>query len=205
MGITEFQGMSFDETELDELTENVKDYHNWLENYFKGYKRIPTKHERFKAKQEYKKQKEMNTPVLSTVESVTGAGTFENEYGSFNSWEYTMTDGTIIKANHKATSNAFEVGTQVEYVVKRDHPEHGKSGNVRKPQEGGFSNNANRSPQMNDNKTSDRILYQVCLKGVMGYYTHAERSFEPEVFTAENINKLALEIAKTAKQNINNL
>jgi len=89
---------------------------------------------------------------ISKVKSVTGNGSFENDYGALQengkkllfSFEYEMEDGTIIKANHKTDTSPFPVGSEVEYEVKKTHPDHGKSGSVKKPDTGNYQNNATK-------------------------------------------------------------
>lgn len=84
---------------------------------------------------------------LSKVKSVQSTGSFENDYGAPNEngkkllykFEYEMEDGTIITANHKTTESPFPAGTEVEYEVKKTHPEYGKSGTVKKPDSGNYS------------------------------------------------------------------
>jgi len=85
--------------------------------------------------------------TISKVKSVTGNGSFENDFGALQdsgkkllfSFEYEMEDGTIIKANHKTSTSPFAIGSEVEYEVKKEHPEHGKSGSVKKPDTGNYS------------------------------------------------------------------
>ena len=56
-------------------------------------------------------------------------------------------------------------------------------------------------------KDSDAILYQVCLKGVMDYYTSKDDLNYPEHlgFTPQRLNDMAFDIAKQAKANIQKL
>ena len=163
----------------------------------------------------------LNTPTNSTVKSCQGAGNFSNDYGNFNSYEYTMENGAILKANHKDTSNPFAIGDPVSYEVKRIHPQHGASGKVGAPidmtqgsqapsNSGGASQGSNPqpttpSPANRAVDINDSILYQVALKGSMDYYT---TTFDPQFdsgFNGKNINDLALEIAMETKINIQKL
>jgi len=97
---------------------------------------------------------------LSKVKSVTGNGSFENEYGALQesgkkllfSFEYEMEDGTIIKANHKTSTSPFSIGSEVEYEVKKTHPEHGKIGSVKKPDTGNYSSNASKGSGNDDSR-----------------------------------------------------
>ena len=70
----------------------------------------------------------------STVKNVTGSGTYDNQYGTFFKFEYEMTDGTILSANHK-TQNPFPIGSEVEYEVKGSN-DYGAYGQVKKAQAG---------------------------------------------------------------------
>ena len=66
--------------------------------------------------------------------------------------QYELEDGTKIQANHK-TINPFAIGDEVEYDVKKDDPQYGKSGSVKKPEQGNYgspnafkgNNSSNRS------------------------------------------------------------
>ena len=154
---------------------------------------------------------QLNTPINGTVKSVTGAGDFTNDFGTFNSWEYTMTDGTVLKANHKNTTQPFAEGSEIEYEIKRVHAEHGNSGKVGKRQDNPQPNvngthTANTAPTQTSNPNApvninDSILYQVCLKGAMDHYTEMSTPGQ-NYFTSDDINRLALDIAKIAKENI---
>ena len=89
---------------------------------------------------------------LSKVKSVQNTGSFENEYGAeqtnpdlpnhgknlLHKFEYEMECGTVLTANHKTTTSPFPAGSDVDYEVTKTHPEHGKSGKVKKPDSGHF-------------------------------------------------------------------
>ncbi len=97
--------------------------------------------------------------TLSKVKNVTANGSFENQYGTpdengkklLYKFEYEMEDGTIINANHKYKDGNFEVGSSVEYEVKKDDPEYGKSGKVTKPGAGNFSNKPSGGSKVDSN------------------------------------------------------
>lgn len=88
-------------------------------------------------------QKQSNPKKMnSNVQSVTGAGTWENPNGvdlgnsktGFYTYEYTFEDGVILKANHKTATPPYPVGTPVDYTVKGEN-NYGKYGSVGKPKE----------------------------------------------------------------------
>lgn len=73
----------------------------------------------------------MNAKKQSTVKSVTGAGT----YKEFFSFEYTMEDGTILKANHKENTPRFPIGSVVDYEITFTN-QYGNLGKLSKPEDG---------------------------------------------------------------------
>ena len=97
--------------------------------------------------------------VLTKVKRVQASGSFENDYGALQDnqdipnygkkllykFEYVMEDGMVISANHKTTTSPFQQGSEVEYTVVKDDPQHGKSGKVTKPGAGNFQNNAQKT------------------------------------------------------------
>lgn len=80
--------------------------------------------------------------MITKVKSIQANGSFENDYGTLQEngkkllfkFEYEMEDGTIITANHKTQECPFKAGDEVEYEVKKTHPDYGKSGSVKKPE-----------------------------------------------------------------------
>lgn len=134
--------------------------------------------------------------IKSKVKAVQASGTWDSPNGMLYKFEYTMEDGTTLTAQHKEPSNVFQPDTEVEYEVKGENS-YGKYGKVSKPQEQPFVQGGGSTK----NNTSDSILYQVCLKGVMDYKIQHGHQY----FTAEDINNLALDIARVAKQNIEKL
>jgi hypothetical protein len=90
------------------------------------------------------KQKKM-TKVKSKITHITGSGSFENDYGALQEngkkllfvHEYTFEDGTVMQANHKTIASPFAIGQEAEYEITRDNA-HGKSGKVRKPDDGSY-------------------------------------------------------------------
>lgn len=91
----------------------------------------------------------------SKVKSVTGSGMYKD----FHSFEYTMEDGTILKANHKENAPRFPVGSVVDYEITFSN-EYGNIGKLHKPQEGSpsYGGGASRS---NDNKNGIKIGHAV--------------------------------------------
>lgn len=90
----------------------------------------------------YIKQQTMESKILN----ITGAGSFENEYGGLQpdgkkllfSFIYNFEDGTEIKANHQTAQSPFIEGDVAYYEVKKDDPKWGKSGSVKKPDQGNY-------------------------------------------------------------------
>ena len=77
--------------------------------------------------------------MKTKVKSVQQDGTWQGKDGTmFYKHEYQFEDGVVMQASHKKVS-PFNVGDEVEYVIKKDDPTYGKSGTVGKPQEGGYS------------------------------------------------------------------
>lgn len=100
--------------------------------------------------------------TLSKVKGVQASGSFENDFGTLQDnpdlpnhgkkflykFEYVFEDGIVMSANHKTNTSPFSEGSEVEYEVKKTHPEHGKSGTVKKPGTGfGGNNNALSAPR----------------------------------------------------------
>ena len=139
---------------------------------------------------------------ISKVKSVVGNGSWTHEkFGLLYKFEYQMEDGATVVANHKTADGSFEVGTEVEYTIT--NPEF-NSGKVSKPKDQNFQQPTTQSPtQRND--TANAILYQVCLKGAMEFYTSYHSEIDGLLFNAENINGLAFSIALKAKENISKL
>lgn len=89
----------------------------------------------------------MNNLVESRVKEVQANGTFDSQYGMLYKFEYTMEDGTVLNANHKASS-PFRIGDAVEYVITKDN-QYGKSGKVSKAGMNHAPANTNYTPQGN--------------------------------------------------------
>lgn len=135
----------------------------------------------------------------SKVTAVTANGTYDSKFGLLYKFEYKFEDGQVLNANHKTQDGNYAVGEEVEYEVKGSN-DYGSWGKVSRPQtEGGSFGGFKKDP-----KTQDAILYQTVLKGVMEYYIQQDPSFNVG-FKSADINGLALEIAKGAKENINKL
>lgn len=125
---------------------------------------------------------------LSKVKSVQASGSFENAYGEpqgnpdlpnhgkklLYKFEYAMEDGTIITANHKTNTSPFPSGTEVEYEVKKDDPQYGKSGSVKKPDTGNYQNNAPGTPKggVGEDLRQLMIVRQSSLKVATEILTH---------------------------------
>lgn len=138
-----------------------------------------------------------NRVMITTVKSVQPNGTWDSPHGTMYKYEYEMEDGTILTAQHKTEGGNFQIGETVQYEVKGENS-YGKWGKVSKPEDSPRPSTAN-------NSTSDSILYQVCLKGVMDFSIAAYNPGFESSFNAEDLNKLALEIAQKAKENIGKL
>jgi len=140
----------------------------------------------------------------STIKQVTPNGTFDSNYGTMFKFEYLMEDGSIVNANHKTAEGFLPVGTLVEYEITNAQYNNGK---VARPQPQQTPSQSQGTHVTNANNTSDAILYQVVLKGVMDYYTQLANGSELDqlLFTSENINQLTLSIATKAKENISKL
>lgn len=117
---------------------------------------------------------------LSKVKSVQGSGSFENDYGTLQEngkkllfkFEYEMEDGTIITANHKTNDSPFPVGTEVDYEVKKTHPEYGKSGTVKKPESSNYSGSNASYPKGDDSARQLMIVRQSSLNRAVEILIH---------------------------------
>jgi hypothetical protein len=82
---------------------------------------------------------------IKKVASIQGAGTYESPHGLLYSFDYSFDDGSSLRANHKSQASPFNIGDEVEVVVKGTKEDF-SWGNVRKPQpEGGYSNTSSTS------------------------------------------------------------
>lgn len=77
--------------------------------------------------------------MISKVKEVKATGTWQNKSGeTMHRHDYEMEDGTKLQANHKSEL-PFKVGDNIEYEVKKEDPQYGKSGTVKKPEQGNYS------------------------------------------------------------------
>lgn len=76
------------------------------------------------------------------VASIQGAGTYEGQHGVLYSFDYTFDDETNIRANHKTTAPPFNVGDEVDVMV-RGSKDGFSWGTVKRPENLAYSNNAN--------------------------------------------------------------
>lgn len=77
--------------------------------------------------------------MITKVKSVQAGGTWNTPKGeTMYRHNYEMEDGIKIQANHK-TELPFKVGDSVDYEVKKDDPQYGKSGSVKKPETSTYS------------------------------------------------------------------
>lgn len=141
--------------------------------------------------------------MQSKIKSIQGSGTWENANGvdlgngkkGFFKFEYTFEDGTVLMANSKSSPPPFKVGDVAEYEVKREHPEHGKSGTVKRPQDN------NRSGYSGGNRGSykdntESIVLQVCAKIASDQFVaHGVHFASPQ-----DISDYAVELAKLLLQ-----
>ena len=131
----------------------------------------------------------------SKVKAVQPNGTWESQHGLFYKYEYTMEDGTVINAQHKSQT-PFNTGELVEYEVKGTN-DYGSWGKVGKPQE-----QSNFRASNNSSSTSDSILFQVCLKGIMDFYI---ANGNPAQWNDDSIVNEAFNMAQKAKAKISQL
>lgn len=115
--------------------------------------------------------------MLSKVKSVQANGSFPNDYGAVQDnpdlpnhgqkllykFEYEFEDGTVMTANHKTTVSPFPEGSEVEYDIVKTHPEHGKSGKVKKPDSGNYTGSKASNDKPMDNTTQTMIVKQNAL------------------------------------------
>lgn len=118
---------------------------------------------------------------LSAVKSVQANGSFPNDYGAVQDnpdlphhgqkllykFEYEMEDGTIMTANHKTSISPFPEGSEVEYEIVKTHPEHGKSGKVKKPDTGNYT----RSGASNGKPIDDNVQAMIVKQNALGHAT----------------------------------
>jgi|VirMetMinimDraft_7_1064189.scaffolds.fasta_scaffold21794_3 hypothetical protein len=76
--------------------------------------------------------------MVSKIESVTAAESYEDKYGQKWAFVYTFEDGTVIKAAHKSQASPFKPGQEAEYEIKGEY-EGMSRGSVKKP---GFNGQA---------------------------------------------------------------
>ncbi|MAK31598.1 hypothetical protein [Acinetobacter sp.] len=60
----------------------------------------------------------MNLPEVKTISAIQGAGTYESPHGLLYSFDYEFEDNTSIRANHKTQQSPFNVGDEVNVIVK---------------------------------------------------------------------------------------
>jgi hypothetical protein len=64
----------------------------------------------------------------SKIQAIQGNGTWQNQHGeTMYSWALELEDGTTGKANTKTPEPWYQVGTEVAYAVRSEHPTHGKT------------------------------------------------------------------------------
>lgn len=91
----------------------------------------------------------------SKIQAVQGNGTWQNQHGeTMYSWAIELADGTTGKANTKTPQPWYEVGSEVAYAVRSEHPTHGKTLKIERPnfvgyQGGGRANGGGKqSPEI---------------------------------------------------------
>lgn len=97
---------------------------------------------------------------LTKIQSIQGNGTWQNGHNeTMYSWALELADGTIGKANTKTPQPWYEVGTEVAYQVKHEHPQHGKSLKIERPNFVGYQQGSRPSTAgKNSPETVNRIL-----------------------------------------------
>lgn len=125
-----------------------------------------------KQSNKYKQSKTKTMGTISKVTSVQANGTWESKYGLMYRFDYEFADGTSLQASHQKAENAFVVGTEVEYEVKKDDPKYGKSGNVGKPKEQNFAQKENQVfvPDEKKANVQKAIIYQSAMKEAVGFH-----------------------------------
>jgi hypothetical protein len=71
----------------------------------------------------------------------------------------------------------------VEYEIQREN-EYGKSGNVRKPQDGQFKPQEGGFKSSRNDDTQDQIMRQTCLKAAAEFYAQSSTTENDVVITA---------------------
>ena len=72
----------------------------------------------------------------SRIKDIQGNGSWTHQqHGLFFSHEYTFEDGVTMTANSKSEISPFKINEEVEYIVKQESEQYGKSGKIQKPQE----------------------------------------------------------------------
>lgn len=85
--------------------------------------------------------------MRTKVKEVIQEGTWNSNQGDLMyKHRYTFEDGVIMQASHKSIT-PFPIGSEVDYEVKKNDPTYGKSGSVKKPQDGNFNSNNRGSKQ----------------------------------------------------------
>ena len=82
------------------------------------------------------KSKQMEKTAI--VKQVQGNGTFENEHGTFYSFEYVFDDDVALTANHKTQNAPHKPGDKVSYTI-RGKNDYGNYGKVEKPKQNGYN------------------------------------------------------------------
>ena len=130
----------------------------------------------------------------SKIKNIQGAGDFDTHHGKLYSFEYELEDGTILKANHKKTPSPFNIGDEVEYEVTREHPEYGKSGKVRKPNND-FTDNpvhAKARREVMDDSTQRRITFLSVFSSLCTLKAQGSTSVDEVVREAKRVTDIAL-------------
>lgn len=125
--------------------------------------------------------------MITKVKAVQATGTWDSQHGTLYKFLYTFEDEVTLTANHKTPEGFFKIGSEVEYEVKNEHPEHGKSGTVKKPEQ---AQQAYSKPQCNDDGRSLMIVRQNALGHATELLKH-NAMIKNEGFNSETVIQLA--------------
>ena len=158
--------------------------------------------------------------MISKVKSVQSTGSFENDFGTVQDnvdlpnhgkkllykFEYEFEDGVIMTANHKTNTSPFPTGTEVDYEVTKTHPEYGKSGRVKKPEQSNYSgSNASNGSKGGDavqlmivRQSSLNRAVEVCIHNAL--QSNDEDTFVDEIEVIELAERLTKWVMQTEKK-----
>jgi len=152
-----------------------------------------------------------NKTIMSEIKTakvirVNGTNPWEGGNGTIHYCQCEMDNGDKIEIGKKSI---IQQGWDLTYQIIDTSQEWNKAKSIQPQQNTGGTPTAQASPRQSAPQSgvdiNDSILYQVCLKGVMEYYTQIHTHEFATPFTIDGINDLALEVARKAKANIKQL